>query len=47
MRDEASKQHYIDTFEHSCRGLPLTNVEKWILTFILRRYSISFYQWLD
>ena len=23
VRDEASKQHYFDTFEHPCRGLPL------------------------
>ena len=33
VRDEASKQHYFDTFEHPCRGIPLINVEKWILTF--------------
>ena len=29
------KQHYFDTFEHPFRGIPLINVEKWILTFFL------------
>ena len=29
---DASKQHYFYTFEHPCRGIPLINVEKWILT---------------
>ena len=32
---ESSKQHYFDTFEHPCRGIPLINVEKWILIFFL------------
>ena len=48
VRDETSKQHYSDTFEHPCRGIPLINVEKWILTFFFsRRCSLSFYQWIS
>ena len=35
VRDEASKQHYFDTFEHPCRGIPLINVENWIIFFSL------------
>ena len=34
VRDEASEQHYFDTVEHPCRGIPLINLEKWILTFL-------------
>ena len=33
-------------FRHPCRGIPLINVEKWILTFFSRRCSLSFYQWV-
>ena len=43
MRGEASEQHYFDTFEHPCRGiggLPLINVEKWILTFFSRDVAL-------
>ena len=47
VRDEASKQHYFDTFKYSCRGIPLINVEKWILTFFSRRCSLSYYQWIS
>ena len=47
VRDEASKQHYFDTFEHPCRGIPLLiNVEKWILTFFSRDVAL-FYQRRD
>ena len=42
VRDEASKQHYFDTFEHQCRGIPLINVDKWILSFFSRHCSLSF-----
>ena len=37
LRDEASKQHYFDTFEHPCRSIPLINVEKLILFFFLTK----------
>ena len=47
VRDEASKQLYFNTFKHPCRGIPLINVEKWILTFFSRRCSLSFYQWIS
>ena len=42
VRDEASKQHYFDTFENPCRIIPLINVEKWILTFFSRCCSLFF-----
>ena len=39
------KKHYFDTFEHPCRGIPLINVEKWILTFFSR--DVALYRFIS